>query len=396
MSINIEDFSLLDEMGPEKIVILRDPSVGMNAIFAIDNTAIGWPAGGIRMAPDVSIDEIVRLARAMTYKFASYRLKVGGSKVGIMADPQSKNKDLIISSFANAIKPFILEDRYYPGPDMGTYDSDIERIFNIIGKPGLTPKPIGLMKNGYPVEELYTGYGVVYCLEAVLSHLKTKQNLNNDYKPKVILEGFGKVGTSVAMSLNELGYTLNGISTIKGAIFDQEGLNIPEILNLQRTYGDDLIDKYHSENLVRIESEKLFNLSSEYPIDFIIPGARQDVINKDNIDKLNAKAIIPAANIPYEKGITEILEKKNIIAFPDFVANAGEVLAIGINKIAQDADEIFSYVKSEIDTKTMEIIKGAQATNISFYNYAVNDAFKFINKYLTRRTKRIKKMNEKY
>ena len=396
MSINIEDFSLLDEMGPEKIVILRDPSVGMNAIFAIDNTAIGWPAGGIRMAPDVSIDEIVRLGRAMTYKFASYRLKVGGSKVGIMADPRSEDRDLVISSFANAIKPFILEDRYYPGPDMGTYDSDIERIFNIIGKPGLTPKPIGLMKNGYPVEELYTGYGVVYCLEAVLSHLKTKQNLNNDYKPKVILEGFGKVGTSVAISLNELGYTLNGISTIKGAIFDEKGLNIPEILKLQRTYGDDLIDQYHSENLVRIESEKLFNLSSEYPIDFIIPGARQDVINKYNIDKLNAKAIIPAANIPYEKDITEILEEKNIIAFPDFVANAGEVLAIGINKIAQDADEIFSYVKSEIDTKTMEIIKGAQATNMSIYNYAVNDAFKFINKYLIRRTKRIKKMNEKY
>jgi len=396
VSINIEDFSLLDEMGPEKIVILRDPSVGMNAIFAIDNTAIGWPAGGIRMAPDVSIDEIVRLGRAMTYKFASYRLKVGGSKVGIMADPRSEDRDLVISSFANAIKPFILEDRYYPGPDMGTYDSDIERIFNIIGKPGLTPKPIGLMKNGYPVEELYTGYGVVYCLEAVLSHLKTKQNLNNDYKPKVILEGFGKVGTSVAISLNELGYTLNGISTIKGAIFDEKGLNIPEILKLQRTYGDDLIDQYHSENLVRIESEKLFNLSSEYPIDFIIPGARQDVINKYNIDKLNAKAIIPAANIPYEKDITEILEEKNIIAFPDFVANAGEVLAIGINKIAQDADEIFSYVKSEIDTKTMEIIKGAQATNMSIYNYAVNDAFKFINKYLIRRTKRIKKMNEKY
>lgn len=81
MSINIEDKSLLDEMGPEKIVIFRDPSVGMNAILAIDNTAIGWPAGGIRMAPDVSIDEIVRLARAMTYKFASYRLKVGGAKV---------------------------------------------------------------------------------------------------------------------------------------------------------------------------------------------------------------------------------------------------------------------------------------------------------------------------
>lgn len=396
MSIKVEDLSLLDEMGPEKIVILRDPAVDMKAIFAIDNTAIGWPAGGIRMAPDVSIDEIVRLARAMTYKFASYRLKVGGAKVGIMADPQSKNKDLIISSFATAIKPFILDGSYYPGPDMGTYDSDLERIFNIIGRPNLTPKPLGLMKNGFPVEELYTGYGVVYCLESILTYLKTKQNLGNDYKPKIILEGFGKVGTSVAMSLNELGYKLTGISTIKGAIFDEAGLNIPEILNLQRTYGDDLIVKYQSENLVRIESNKLFNLSSEYPIDFIIPGARQDVINKENVDKINVKAIIPAANIPYEKNIINILEEKDIIAFPDYVANAGEILALGVNKVAKDAEEIFNHVKSEIETKTGEIIKGALANNSSFYKYAAADAYKYIKKYLTRRTKRIKKLNEKY
>lgn len=396
MSINIEDKSLLDEMGPEKIVIFRDPSVGMNAILAIDNTAVGWPAGGIRMAPDVSIDEIVRLARAMTYKFASYRLKVGGAKVGIMADPQSKNKNLIISSFASAIKPFILENLYLPGPDMGTYDSDIERIFNIIGKPGFTPKSLGLIKNGYPVEELFTGYGVVYCLETILTHLKTKQNLSNDYKPKILLEGFGKVGTSVAMSLNELGYKLTGISTIKGAIFDEDGLNIPEILKLQRTYGDDLINQYHGENLVKIESKELFKLSTEYPTDFIIPGARQDVINKENIDKIDVKAVIPAANIPYEKNIINILEEKEILAFPDYVANAGEILAIGVNKVAKNAEEIFNHVKSEIETKTVEIIKGAQASNTSFYKYAADDAFKYIKKYLDRRTKRIKKLNEKY
>jgi glutamate dehydrogenase (NAD(P)+) len=396
LSINIEDKSLLDEMGPEEIVIFRDPSVDMKAILAIDNTAIGWTGGGIRMASDVSVDEIVRLARAMTYKFASYRLKVGGAKVGIIADPLSSSKNLIISSFATAIKPYILENRYIPGPDMGTYDSDIERIFNIIGKPSLTPKPLGLMKNGFPVEELYTGYGVVYCLESILTYLKTKQNLGNDYKPKIILEGFGKVGTSVAMSLNELGYKLTGISTIKGAVFDEAGLNIPEILNLQRTYGDDLIDKYQSENLVRIESNKLFILSSEYPTDFIIPGARQDVINKENVDKIDVKAIIPAANIPYEKNIINILEEKEIIAFPDYVANAGEILAIGVNKVAKDAEEIFNHVKSEIENKTGEIIKGAQANNSSFYNYAAADAFKYIKKYLSRRTKRIKKLNEKY
>jgi len=348
------------------------------------------------MAHDVSVDEIIRLARTMTYKFASYRFKVGGAKAGIIADPHSEKRNLIITSFAEAIKTSILEHSYLPGPDMGTNDADLERIFNIIGKPGLAPKPLGIIKNGFPIEELYTGFGVVFCLEAVLNHLKFKQTVPEDYKPSIILEGFGKVGTSIAMSLNELGYKLTGISTIKGAIFEEQGLNIEELLKLQRSYGDDVIHKYSGKNSIKIEKEKLFELSSEYPTDFIIPGARQDVINRNNIDKISAKAIIPAANIPYEKGIIDVLNEKGIIAFPDFVANAGEILALGINKVAKNADEVFEFVKSQINEKALEIVKGALENNISFYDFAINDALSYINKYLNRKNRRIEKLNKKF
>ncbi len=395
MNFDFND-NFLDELGPEKIVILRDPSTGMNGIFVIDNTAIGWPAGGIRMAPDITVEELARLARAMTYKFASYRLKVGGAKAGIKADPLSKNKDLLITSFAKAIKTYIVEDRYICGPDMGTYDRDIERIFSIIGKPELTPKPLGMKKNGFPVEELFTGYGVCYCVEAVFNHLKSKGEFKENYKPRIILEGFGKVGVGIAMSLKELGYKLTGVSTINGGIFDDDGLDLDKLLELKHQFGDDLVKQYESKNLVKVEKEKLFELSSEYPSDFLIPGARQDVINSENIDKIRVKAIIPASNIPYEKGITKILKEKGIIAFPDFVANAGEVLAIGVNKIAQNADEIFDFVKSRIDEKAMEIVKGALEKNLSAYDYAVNDALSYIKKYLNRRTKRMEKLNKRY
>ena len=396
MNFTIKDPSILDELGPERIVLLRDPNVGMSGIFVIDNTAIGWPAGGIRMAPDISIEEIARLARAMTYKFASYRLKVGGAKAGIMADPRSEKKDLLIASFAEAIKTYILEDRYICGPDMGTYDRDIERIFNIIGKPGLAPKPLGMKKNGFPVEELFTGYGVCYCIEAVFNHLKNRGVFEQNYKPKIILEGFGKVGVGIAMGLQELGFNLTGVSTINGAIFNEEGLDLGKLLELKLQYGDDLINQYETKNLVRIEKERLFELSSDYPTDFLIPGARQDVINSKNIDKIDVKAIVPASNIPYEAGITKILKEKGIIAFPDFVANAGEILAIGVNKVAKHPDEIFEYVKSKIDEKAMEIVKGALEKDLSAYDYAIEDALSYVKKYLNRRSKRIEKLNKKY
>jgi glutamate dehydrogenase/leucine dehydrogenase len=396
LEINIKDSELIDELGPEKIVLLWDPTVKMKGILVIDNTAVGWPAGGVRMAPNITIDEMVRLARAMTYKFASYRLKVGGAKAGIMADPLSDDKDLLIASFAEAIKTFILEDRYVCGPDMGTYDRDMERIFNIIGKPGLAPKRLGLKKNGFPVEELFTGYGVCYCVRAIFNILGTKGEFAVNYKPKIMLEGFGKVGIGIAISLKELGYKLTGVSTIKGAIFDEDGLDLDKLLELKHQYGDDLINKYNSKNLVKLEKEKLFELSSEYPIDFIIPGARPDVINKKNIDKIKAKAIVPAANIPYEKGITKALREKGIIPFPDFVSNAGEILAIGVNKIAKSADEIFDYVGSEIDKKTKEIVNGASEENLSAYDYAIKEALSYVNKYLRRKSERIKKLNKRY
>ena len=110
--IFIENKILEDEIGPERVVILRDPSVNMKAIIVIDNSVYGVPAGGLRMAPDITLKEITRLARAMTLKFCTHRVPMGGAKSGIIADPFSKNKSLLIASYANLISPYIKENIY--------------------------------------------------------------------------------------------------------------------------------------------------------------------------------------------------------------------------------------------------------------------------------------------
>jgi glutamate dehydrogenase/leucine dehydrogenase len=310
----------------------------------------GIPAGGVRLAPDISLDEMIRLSRAMSMKFCAYRMKIGGAKAGIWGDPLDKEKkEMLLTSFAKATERFIKNDVYYPGPDMGTNDDDLLKMFSVMGVPNLAPKKIGMVKLGVPVEELFTGYGVVYCLEVIYNNLEklTKKKYDTSKKPRVILEG-------------------------------------------------DLVNQYTSKNLIRIPKEKLFELSSEYPTDFIIPGARPDVINKKNIDKINAIALVPAANIPYEKGSTDVLKEKGIIAFPDFIANAGEVLAILVNKVAKNAEEIFDYIKSKISGKTFEVIQGAAEKNLSSYDYAVADSLNELTKKIRRKTNSLEKLNRRY
>src|SRR3989338_8140381 len=97
-----------DEFGPEKVIQVYNPKVGMKGVVVLDNTSLGPAKGGIRMTPTVSIDEVARLARAMTWKCALAGLPFGGGKSGIIADPgtmSQKQKDEIIAAFAEAIKP---------------------------------------------------------------------------------------------------------------------------------------------------------------------------------------------------------------------------------------------------------------------------------------------------
>ncbi|MFX1480944.1 MAG: Glu/Leu/Phe/Val dehydrogenase dimerization domain-containing protein [Promethearchaeota archaeon] len=399
MNFDIYDYSLFDEIGPEKIICLNNPIVDMKAVIVIDNPFYGTSAGGLRLAPDITVDEMIRLARAMTLKFGSYKIPTGGAKAGIWGDPRDlKKKSIILTSFAESIESLIKNYIYYPGPDMGTDDNDLLKIFNIVKLPNLAPKKIGLYKDGVPVEELFTGYGVVYCLEVIYQNLEklTSIKVERTQKPRVLLEGFGKVGTALAMSLQELGFNLMGISTLNGAMYDEDGLNVEKLLDLKSTYGDELVNHYESKNLIRVPKEKLFDLSSEFPIEFIIPGARPDIINKSNIDRIEAISIVPAANIPYEKGIMESLKEKNIIAFPDFVVNAGEVLAIYIGKAAKNVDEIFEYIKSKITEKTLEVIRGSVENKISVYDYAVDSALRDVKKKIQRKKNSLEKLNQKF
>ena len=143
-----------DDLGPAKVVHIYDPCCELRAIVVIDNVACGPSIGGVRMVPDVSTEEIFRLARAMTLKNAAAGLPHGGGKSGILADPKTCDKQRLVRAFARAIRDLT---QYIPGPDMGTDETCMAWTYDEIGRAVGLPRVLG----GIPLDEIgATGYGL--------------------------------------------------------------------------------------------------------------------------------------------------------------------------------------------------------------------------------------------
>ena len=141
-AITQDAFPFADEFGPRRVVTIHQPSAGLRAIAVIDNTACGPAVGGVRMAPDVSLEECFRLARAMTWKNAAAGLPHGGGKSVIFGDPRMPlaQKEDLIRAFANSIRD-IADD--IPGPDMGTDELCMGWIKDETGRAVGLPEAIG-------------------------------------------------------------------------------------------------------------------------------------------------------------------------------------------------------------------------------------------------------------
>src|SRR3989338_8162781 len=199
-----------DKFGPERVLKVYDPKIGMKGFLVIDNTALGPGKGGIRMTPNVTEEEVGRLARAMTWKNALAGIPFGGAKAGIVWEggtPEKKKQ--FIQSFARAIKPF-LPKKYIAGPDVNTGEKEMQWFVEATGNwRSATGKPAGLCmkifgksgeKCGIPHEFGSTGFGVAHAAKAAAEAAGLDIR-----KATVAIEGFGNVGSFAFQYLKELG-----------------------------------------------------------------------------------------------------------------------------------------------------------------------------------------------
>ena len=348
----------IDEWGHEKVLQVYDPDTGMKGVLVIDNTSKGPGKGGIRFAPSVTPLEIFKLARTMTWKCAAAGLPFGGAKGGIIADPNKVDRLSSMKSFAKMIRPYC-PSQYLAATDVGTTELDMAIFAHEIGDMrACTGKPSEL--GGIPHELGTTGYGVSVALQTALDILKDLKIIQVPQKSqtRVVIQGFGNVGSFAARFLDQSGIKVVGVSDVSGFIYskDENGLNIPKLmkdmkgkaklLDLQ-DYGYDIRDK-----------DEIF----EIDLDIFIPAAMGGVINNKTAPKLlgnGIKMVVEAANIPTTADACEYMHKNKIWLIPDFLANAGGVIGSFVEYQGRTEKEAFDLIEYKITKNIKEILTEA-------------------------------------
>jgi glutamate dehydrogenase/leucine dehydrogenase len=347
----------LDDLGPQRLFHYYDPRTGMRALLVIDTVRFGFSGGGVRMVADLQVSEVVRLARAMTYKLALLGLPSGGAKAGIWLDPADPSRGEVVRAFLEAIRPLTASGAFLPAPDMGTSFTDFEGVYD-----GSLPwGQFGAqLYEGRPLADQLSGYGVVVAA-GVACELKGRALRG----ATVAIEGFGKAAAGTAKFFAREGARVVALSTVRRALYDPAGLDVETLLALQQQYGDAALDRYPRGN--RLRREALFSL----PVDVLVPGARPDVLHAGNVASVRAPLVVPVANIPYAPGIPSALAARGVIAIPDFVANGGGVLgnALGVQGVEPEA--IFAAVRDKIGDTVRAVFAHAGAQQTSVFDAAV-------------------------
>ena len=331
-----------DEYGPEKVVFIYEPRCGLKAVVVIDNTAAGPAIGGIRMAPDVTTEEVFRLARAMTWKNALAGLRHGGGKAGILADPHTPYKETLIRQFAQAIENL---HGYIPGPDMGTDETAMGWVRDEIGRSVGLSKVLG----GIPLDQVgATGFGIAICGEVAQEF--SELDLEG---ARVCVQGYGNVGQHAARFLAERGAILTTASDLDGTLYDPNGIDIAKLTEGKRETGK--VTVYEGGR--KMDKDAFIDMDC----DIFVPAARPDVIDETNAGRLKCKVILQGANIPVTPKAERILHDRGVLSVPDFVANAGGVICASVEYSGGTQKQAFETIEEKVRENTREILELAKS-----------------------------------
>lgn len=348
---------LLDDIGPERIHYFYGPRTGLRAVVVIDSTRHGISGGGVRMAPDLSVLETARLARAMTFKYALLEMPTGGAKAGIWLDPAAPERATIIAAFLDAIRPLSESGAFMPGPDMGTSFADFEPLYG-------SSTPLASLARqhfeGMPLEDQLTGYGIVVAAKTASECLGASLD-----GARIAIEGFGKVSAGAARFFAREHAHVVAVSTRESTLHDPKGLDVERLISLRAQHGDAALAHYPGATL--LAREALFAL----PADILVPGARPDALHLGNVATVAARLVVPAANIPYAAGTVAALALRGITAVPDFVSNAGGVIAVLAVMSGNDVRATFAAVRARIEGNVRRIFAAAQEQKLTPYDAAI-------------------------
>ncbi|MBN2599387.1 MAG: Glu/Leu/Phe/Val dehydrogenase [Candidatus Thermoplasmatota archaeon] len=314
-----------------------DDRVGLHAFIVIDSLKNGHSCGGLRISEDLTLEEVKTLAKAMTFKYCFLKRNTGGAKAGIILPKNCthEQRTKILEAFGRSASSLLRKGTYVPWTDLNSSSDDIAIVMKAAGC-----RFLGMSDSSY-----FTALTVV---SAVKAACETKEM--DISAISIIIEGFGAVGMNIASECAKLGIKIIGVSTIKGALYDPNGLDVNKLIELKKQYQDDLAQHYGKEWIQRKEC------LLEMDTDVLIPCARTGCINTTNMDKIKAKMIVPGANAPLTKEAEDFLHKKRILCLPDFVCNVGGVFGTNLYDNRNDIPTVHHFIMDEFGQLVKEIL----------------------------------------
>ena len=316
---------------PYLVIEWSDRKSDARGWLVVDSIADEKSAGGLRMSPTVNRTEVERLAQVMTYKYVAAEAVSGGSKAGIVYDCHKEDHLDVLRRFLEAMRPYTREGVTI-GADLGTNPDDIRAIKKELGIEDRLAKSVrdnperakkaneDLAKlaketvDGLSMDRLVTGFGVAQAAD------QAWKKINGAQGAKVSIQGFGSVGGSCARYLQKMGYKVVAISDINGMYYNEDGLDIQDLLDARNLLGEVDVSKMKKPCEVRNRDEWL-----GLDVDIVIPAAVEDIINKDTARTVKASLIVEGANIPTTEEADVILHEMGVHIVPDFIANQGSI-----------------------------------------------------------------------
>ena len=334
-------------------VALDNGHVEMFTGYRVLHSNVRGPGkGGIRFAPNVSIDEVRALAAWMTWKCAVVNIPFGGAKGGVICDPTKLSKselERLTRRYTAQLADWFGPERDIPAPDIGTNEQTMAWVMDTYAMhvrqattAVVTGKPLDL--GGSQGRHEATGRGLMICCNKAVSKLGLQRQ-----GCRVIIQGFGNVGSQGALLMHEAGYKIIGVADINGGLYSPAGFDIPKLYDWVYTQRKKLPD-FPSGGERLTAQEVLFR-----PADIVVPAATENQITTQNVSRLDCRILCEGANGPTTAAADEIVDRKGIFVVPDILGNAGGV-TVSYFEWVQDRQGFF-WRASEVNERLHDVME---------------------------------------
>jgi glutamate dehydrogenase (NAD(P)+) len=321
--------------------------------YRVQHSLVRGPGkGGIRYSPNVTLDEVRALASWMTWKCAVVNIPFGGAKGGVICDPEKmslKELERMTRRYTAELSDFIGPERDVPAPDLGTNEKVMAWMMDTYSMhmrhtvtAVVTGKPLDL--GGSRGRREATGRGVLMVCDKAIDKLGMRRE-----GCRVVIQGFGNVGSMSAELMHEAGYKIIGVADIHGGLYNEKGFDVPALVNWVHTQRKPLPD-FPAGGAKMSSQDLLFQ-----PTDILIPAAIENQITSQNAHRVQTKILCEGANGPTTPPADEILREKDVFILPDILANAGGV-TVSYFEWVQDRGGFF-WRESEVNERLKDVME---------------------------------------